>query len=118
MKIAIIGSRKFLDYELLKTTMDNYKQENNVEYSLIVSGGATGADTLGEQYADDNGIEKLILYAEWNKYGKNLAGHIRNGQIVKNSDFLFAFWDGKSTGTKNCMELAERKGIPIIVTLF
>lgn len=43
MKIAIIGSRGFYDYKLLSDTLNKYLPDVN----LVVSGGAKGADSLG-----------------------------------------------------------------------
>ena len=56
MRIAIIGSRTFNDYELLQETLENYKDQ----ISVIVSGGARGADTLGERWAKENNIKTDI----------------------------------------------------------
>lgn len=104
-KLAIIGSRGFTDYNLLSSYIKNILNINNI--SIIISGGAVGADSLGERFADDNNIKKQIFYPEWNKYGKS-AGMRRNVDIIKNADLIFAFWDGKSYGTKNSLELAEK----------
>lgn len=46
MKIAIVGSRSFKDYELLKNEVEKFITENSLEEVTIVSGGAVGADTL------------------------------------------------------------------------
>ena len=40
IKIGVIGSRSFNDYQLLKRTLDEYKGK----VWVIVSGGAKGAD--------------------------------------------------------------------------
>ena len=90
MKIGIIGSRGFNNYELLEKTLEEYQ---NVE--LVVSGGAQGADKLGERWANEKGIKTLIFKPNWEKFGKS-AGFIRNQDIVKNSDLVIAFWDGES----------------------
>ena len=45
--------------------------------------------------------------ADWDKYGK-AAGFIRNEQMAQNADALVVFWDGKSRGTKNMIELAAK----------
>ena len=101
MKLAIVGSRTFSDYELLKTTIDQIPTP-----SLIVSGGARGADTLAEQYARERGIPTKIFLPDWKLHGK-VAGFIRNELIVKECDFLVAFWDGKSNGTRNSISHAK-----------
>ena len=37
---------------------------------------------------------------------------MRNLQIVDNCDYLLAFWDGKSRGTKFAIDYAEKKEVP------
>lgn len=116
MKIAIVGSRSFFDYELLKSTINNYKKAHGVDYELVVSGGAGGADILGEQYAKEYNIPTQIFYPDWYKFGKR-AGFLRNNDIIKNSDIVFAFWNGISKGTKSSIDLAKKYNIEVIVIL-
>ena len=103
MKVAIIGSRNFNDYELVVETLLEY--ENII--TLIVSGGAKGADMLGERWAKEKNKELLVFYPDWVKYGKS-AGFIRNKDIIENSDIVFAFWDGVSKGTKHSIDLSVK----------
>ncbi len=117
MRIAIVGSRSFNDYALMKQVIDNYKEKNTALFSAVVSGGAKGADSLGERYADENGLEKIIFKANWNKYGKR-AGFIRNVDIIKNCDICFAFWDGESHGTKHDIDLCNDHGKYCVLTIF
>lgn len=102
MKVAIIGSRGFKDYELMKRCLDPVKEK----ITLIVSGGARGADTLGEVYAEENSIPTKILLPDWETQGK-VAGFLRNKQIVENADIIIAFWDGESKGTQHSFKLAK-----------
>jgi len=104
MKIAIIGSRTFNDYDnLVRYIAENI---NVFRIELVVSGGAKGTDKLGELFALHNNIPMKIYKPDWRKYGK-IAGPIRNKQIVKEVDIVFAFWDCKSKGTKNAIGLAK-----------
>ena len=48
-KVIIAGSRSFNDYTLLKTELDKLF----VEPFIVVSGGAKGADSLGERWAEE-----------------------------------------------------------------
>ncbi len=77
MKAAIVGSRTFNDYGKLQNFINEICEKENIDIDTIVSGGAIGADRLGEQYAKNNGIPTVVFLAEWNKYGKR-AGIIRN----------------------------------------
>lgn len=105
IKLAIVGSRSFSDKSIFDRTM--LRLEEEYEISTIVSGGARGADSMGENYADRNGIDKIIFRPDWNKYGK-AAGFIRNEDIIKNCDVCVAFWDGGSHGTKHDIDLCEK----------
>jgi hypothetical protein len=109
MKVAVIGSRTFNDYELVKETL------TKLDITLLVSGGAKGADLLGERYASENNITTLIFKPDWERHGRG-AGMIRNTDIVKNSDIVVAFWDGSSKGTLDSIRKVEKlnKGLMII----
>lgn len=109
MKIAVIGSRNFHNYDLLKSTLNQY---HNID--LIISGGASGADSLAERYASEVGIKTLIFKPGWDTYGKK-AGYLRNIDIVLSSDLVIAFWDGKSKGTKHSIDLAKKHKKQILI---
>lgn len=110
-KLGIIGTRTFNDYELLKSEVDK------IPTKLIISGGATGADLLAEEYAMKNNISLITHIADWDKHGKS-AGPIRNKLIVEHSDFILAFWDGQSKGTKNCLQIAKKLGKPFKIVRY
>ena len=110
MILAIVGSRTFQDYVLLCHVVEQVK--GNI--SVIVSGGAEGADTLAERYADEHGIAMKVYPANWALYGKS-AGYRRNQTIVHNADAVIAFWDGNSAGTAHTIELARLAGVPVYV---
>lgn len=103
VKLVVAGTRSFNDEKLLYDTLDSIEGPI-VE---IVSGHAKGADSLGEKYAKDKGIDLVIFPANWTKYNKT-AGPIRNEKMIKYADAVVVFWDGKSTGTYNMIKLAEK----------
>ena len=114
-KVIIAGSRGFSNYKLLKEKCNEYLREKRKEYNIIIiSGGARGADTLGEKYAKDEGFSLEVFPANWNKFGKS-AGFIRNEQMAEVADALIAFWDGKSHGTKHMIEIMENKKLLVRV---
>lgn len=59
----------------------------------------------------------IIFKPDWKKFGKK-AGLLRNTIIIDNSDTVFAFWDGKSSGTKDAITKAEKVGKQVITILF
>lgn len=100
MKVAVIGSRTFDDYELMKIILDKF------DITLIVSGGAKGADKLSEKYALEKNIPVQIFKPDWS-IGRH-AGFLRNTTIIEYSDFVVAFWDGKSKGTLDSINKAKK----------
>jgi hypothetical protein len=105
MKLAVVGSRTFNNYDLLKKEIDEIRKQYNI--TEIVSGGANGADKLAEKYARENNLKITIFPALWNKYGKR-AGFIRNEKIWQHCDLGIAFWDGESKGTKHSFLLSKK----------
>ena len=107
IKIVIAGCRDYNNYEEAKTYIDlcisNIRNGNKI---IILSGGASGADKIGERYAKENGFEVEVYPADWGKYGKS-AGPIRNKLMAENCDCVICFWDGKSRGTKSMIEYAK-----------
>ena len=49
MRVLCCGGREFLDREMLAATLDRLHQER--AFSLVIAGGARGADTLAEEWA-------------------------------------------------------------------
>jgi hypothetical protein len=117
MNIAIVGSRGFSDYYLLETTILEHLCSAKKWPIKLISGGAKGADTLAEQLAENFNLEIQIFLPDWDKHGK-AAGFIRNTQIVEACDFLFAFWDGESRGTKHSIDIARKLKKPTLIIYF
>jgi hypothetical protein len=112
MKIIVAGSRDFNNRTLLFNKLDEILDRYNI--SEIISGTAKGADTLGEQYAEENSLKCTEFPAEWNLYGKG-AGHKRNLLMGEYADYAIVFWDGKSKGTKNMINTMKKLKKPVIV---
>ena len=107
-KIIIAGSRDFSSFKTLENFC-NTVIPSGVEVTII-SGGARGADRLGERYARKYNYSLQIYPAEWDVYGR-AAGPIRNEQMASVATHLIAFWDGSSRGTQNMINLAHRYGL-------
>jgi hypothetical protein len=112
MKLAIVGSRDFNDYDKVIYYISEYfglgaDGLGGNYITEVVSGGANGADALGKKLAKEYRIEYTEFPADWNKHGK-AAGPIRNEQIMQYTDKVIAFWDGKSKGTMSAINLARK----------
>ena len=111
MRYGIIGSRSFLNYDLLKSVLVRHN------ISQIISGGAIGADSLAATFSKENDIPLVEYLPDYKKYGKK-APFVRNKLIVNSSDIIIAFWDLTSTGTKHSLDYAKSKKIRSIVVDF
>lgn len=114
MKLAIIGSRDFVDYNRLKEVILDYfsffdenDRKRKFDFDEIVSGGARGADFCGKKLAEEYNIKLTEFIPNWDLHGKK-AGLMRNSDIIKAADVIFVAWDGVSRGTANSLSIAKR----------
>jgi len=108
-KVAIAGCRdktiSFMDLDICCSfPMQTY----------IVGDCKTGIDKCVRDWCKDRGHEVKVYAADWDTHGR-AAGPIRNKAMVKDADILYAFWDGKSPGTKSAITEATLAGIPVTI---
>lgn len=89
---------------------------NSKEIGQVVHGGAIGIDTLAENWAQNNNIESIIFYPNYELYKKR-APLVRDKEMVDYCDEVIAFWDGKSRGTKYVIDYCKTIGRKCIVHL-
>jgi hypothetical protein len=116
-KIAVIGSRSLTDKQLVYDFLDR----NYDKIKMIVSGGATGADSMAQEWAKERGFPVLVFYPRWKErdgtHNKG-AGFKRNRHIVEEADVVVAFWDGASKGTQNSLDTAKQLNKPVKIISF
>lgn len=114
MKIAIVGSREPGN---INFALELEKCINIQSGDTIISGGASGIDTLAAEYATSHGLELKEIRPDYARNGRG-ATFIRNREIVDNADIVVAFWNGTSKGTKYTIDYANKKSITtLIVTI-
>ncbi len=111
-RIIIAGGRDFHNYSLADNALAEITKGIHPGDVQLISGGAKGADTIGEALAQQYKTNTAIFPAQWDKHGKS-AGYIRNSLMADNADILLAFWDGKSKGTGHMIDLAKLKGLEV-----
>ena len=115
MRVLVCGDRNWTDRDLIKlilSNLDGYRQE-----ITIIQGEARGADSLAREVAFELGYLVEGYPAQWEQYGR-AAGPIRNREMLDTEpDFVIAFHSNleQSKGTKDCVEEARRRGIPVEV---
>lgn len=115
MKLIIAGGRDYNDYTRLRALLDRLLA--NINEVEVVSGGARGADALGERYAKEKGYPLKVFPAKWDQYGKS-AGYRRNAEMAEYAEACVCFWDGKSRGTMHMINLAKEKGLDLRVVRY
>jgi hypothetical protein len=119
MRIAIVGSRTFNDYEFVKQMFLQVLELegltlDNVE---IVSGGARGVDSLAYRLAKELGIPIKVYFPNYHKHGRK-APLLRNTKIVNDADLVIAIPTPESKGTWDTINKASNKGIKVYIPKF
>lgn len=106
--VIITGSRKWSDYKSLSDSLDFEHKRNPI--TLLVEGGANGADQLAVVWAKKNNIKIETVPAEWSLYGKK-AGPRRNIDMLNRfpEARVIAFPMPDSIGTLHCMKQARKR---------
>lgn len=114
VNLIIAGGRDFADFAKFKYELESYANSDEFDGKTIniVSGMARGADALGAEYARKRGIKLHEFPADWDRYGKR-AGFMRNEQMAQFSQYLIAFWDGRSRGTAHMIQTMRRLNKPV-----
>lgn len=113
MKVIIAGSRDIMNMDLVKQSIVN----SRFHITEVVCGMARGVDSLGKQWAEENGIPVKEFPTNWDKYHK-AAGAIRNMEMAKYADALIAIMKDGSKGTKNMIQCATKVGMKnVYITL-
>jgi hypothetical protein len=118
MKLIIAGSRTITDYAILWRGLDAMARNgfDSGEVMEVVSGGARGADKLGERWAGDWEIPVKRFLPDWSK-GKT-AGMIRNCAMVDYvmpDGALVVLWDGVSKGAAQIADYGRKRGLRVHV---
>lgn len=108
--VLICGSRSINDLNL-----DLYPNKEAI--GQVVSGGANGVDTLAERWAKRNDISFIAFLPQYDVYGGKYAPLKRDEDMVNYCDYVVAFWDGKSSGTKYTIEYAAKTGHMVYIHL-
>lgn len=108
-RIAVVGSREYDNLDLVRRTVQSFEPG-----TVVISGGARGVDSEAERAAVEAGLETVVHRPDWDTHGKR-AAFLRNQQIVEDCDEVYAFWDGKSRGTRMTIDIAYKAGKFVVV---
>lgn len=110
-RVLVCGGRDYADNAMLTATLDRLHAERG--FSLVIAGGARGADTMAEEWARARGIACDVYRADWEGLGRK-AGPIRNGRMLTEGkpQLVVAFPGGR--GTAHMVRIAREAGVEVI----
>lgn len=107
------GSRNWTNKERIREVMSKFPDD-----TIIIEGGARGADTMCGDIAKELGLEVIVFPANWKLFGK-AAGAIRNKQMLdeEKPDKVFAFSNDlpNSIGTRNMVSISAKAFVPCYI---
>ena len=115
MRVLIYGGRDFASSKEALHFLDHIFHYELADWSFdeitVVSGGARGADRVGEEAAHAYGAQLEVFPANWKEYGK-AAGAIRNKQMLDSGvDVAVQFPGGN--GTAHMRSLLDKAGVRV-----
>ena len=132
MIVIICGSRNFNNYDVVEKAI----KKSGFNITTVYSGGAKGADALGEAWAKLNNIPIVQFPAKWNdlkqanamiktrenpwthkkeRYCHN-AGILRNEEMLNSgAEAVIAIQEEVTPGTQHMIKIAKQKDIPVYI---
>lgn len=109
-RVLVCGGRTFRRQTWLFEMLDQFHREQGI--SLIIEGGANGADADARTWAILRCIPYMEYQANWGQYGI-AAGAIRNVLMLEDGkpDVVIAFPGGK--GTDNMCKITKAAGVQL-----
>lgn len=111
MRVIICGGRDLTDANWINRLSDYAEQYG--PFTVVIQGGATGADAMAKEWAALNSLPCREYKANWRKYGKR-AGPLRNQRMLDEGkpDLVIALPGGR--GTADMIVRAQGFGVPVI----
>lgn len=108
--VLVTGGRRYFFQTRVHSALDALDKKFTI--TRIVQGGAKGADECARNWAKAHNVECVTYEADWDGKGR-AAGHIRNAEMLKDSnpDAAVAFPGGP--GTASMVKMLEKAGVPL-----
>ena len=109
VNVCVVGSRSLRDAAVVKRVLDrlgNVPLIADATSVQFICGCAQGADTLGQQWAEQHQYKTFLYPPDYEAYKgqpRHVAPFRRNIEMAKVTDIVIAFWDGKSRGTQHML---------------
>lgn len=111
MRVIVCGARDFRFPAVLKKALNG--QHATSPITVVIHGGAQGADAMADAWAKNNGVPVIRMEAHWHRLGKR-AGPVRNQWMIDHCapDLVIAFPGGR--GTQDMVSRALAANVPVL----
>ena len=113
MKTVIAGSRGITS----RLELNKAITTSGFDITEVISGGALGVDTLGEDWARLYEVPVTRYLPDYNIPNPKVAPLIRNAKMAEEADCAIILWDGKSTGTLNMIKNMYKLDKPVYIRM-
>jgi hypothetical protein len=111
MRILVCGGRDFNDALTLGSWLGGIHKDRGI--TLLIEGGAKGADAMAHAFAVWAKIPVMTFEADWETHGR-AAGPLRNAKMLSDGkpELVVAFEGG--AGTANMVKQAREAGVRVL----
>lgn len=103
MRVLVCGGRDFAgDVSCLQF----------LPISILIHGGARGADMTADRWAKSKGIHTAKVDALWDMMGKSAGFRRNSAMLLLLPEICIAFPGG--VGTEMMVDICEKRGIPVV----
>lgn len=103
LRVLITGDDRFNNYFMAYP----YLKELVPPRSIIINRGISGADAIGNVFADSENMVTETYLPNWDTHGKGAAA-IRDRNVVMMSRYAIVFWDETCPRTKNLINTFKK----------
>ena len=113
MRVLACGGSKYDDWPFVVDVLDRVHTRHPI--TLLIEGGASGADTLARRWAHMRGIE-IATFTENRERYQQRAGAVRNARMLREGrpQLVVAFRGGH--GTAHMVTIASAALVPVLKT--
>jgi YspA, cpYpsA-related SLOG family len=117
-RVLVTGSRTLPHPGPVRAALFRVWDELGRPFVVVHGACPTGADAYADHWAVEHELAGIVVErhpADWRRFGKS-AGPQRNAHLVRLGAYrTLAFPLGRSPGTRGCVAMCERAGIPVVV---
>lgn len=110
MKVLVCGGREYRDVQRTFAVLDELHRRDGI--TLLIEGGARGADSLARQWAVSRKVALRTVLADWARHGR-AAGPLRNAAMLAlGPELVVAFPGGR--GTADMVRRGRAAGVRVL----